>query len=87
MTEEVRYRKHMALSVDVDRFSDAYLVEQYAGVLKADDGHVVQVPAELRMLCFSYRNRGFECFPPCDHTDETGHCLGHEIVALVETNR
>jgi len=36
----------MALSVDVDRFSDAYMIDQYAGVLKADDGHVVQVPHE-----------------------------------------
>jgi hypothetical protein len=66
----------VALSVDVDRFSDEYLVRNLTGALKRE-GRVVQVPDELRALCAEYRARGFEVFPPCGHTDERGHCLGH----------
>jgi len=68
----------IALSVDVDRQSDAYLRKHLTGVL-THNGHTVQVPDELRLLCFDYRNRGYEVFPPCDHTDALGQCLGHDV--------
>lgn len=68
----------MALSVDVDRFDDKYLVRHLSGVLHHDDGREVQVPGELRVLCFHHRNLGHEVIPPCDHVDEAGRCLGHE---------
>lgn len=66
---------HTALAVDVDRFDDAYLEAHVIPVI-THEGKPVTV-GQLRVLCFDYRNRGYECFPPCDHTDEKGHCLGH----------
>lgn len=72
-----KQRIHVSLSVDVDRFSDAYLKKHLAGCLSHEDGRVVEVPGELRALCAEYRAKGYECFPPCDNTDEKGHCKGH----------
>ena len=69
---------HMSVSVDVDRLSDAQLREQLTGVL-THEGRTVQVPDELRLLCFDYRNRGYEVFPPCDNTCPKGQCLGHPM--------
>jgi hypothetical protein len=70
-------RVHMSLAVDVDRFPDKHLREHYDGILLREDGS--RVPwTELRALCAEYRASGFEAFPPCDHVDERGHCLGHE---------
>jgi hypothetical protein len=73
-----RFRRvHMALSVDVDRFSDAVLRSQYDGILVRADGS--RVPwHELRALCAEYRADGYEVFPPCDRTNARGVCEGHE---------
>lgn len=68
----------VSLSVDVDRFADAYMRKHYRDVLRID-GRVVEVPGELRQLCAEYRSRGFEVFPPCDRAHPTtGLCQGHE---------
>jgi hypothetical protein len=69
---------HVAMSVDVDRFDDAYLIEHFNGVLLRDDGSHVQVPDDLRKRCAEARASGLDVFPPCDHTDAKGHCLGHD---------
>ena len=66
---------HTALSVDVDRFGDKYLSEHILPVI-SHDGKPVTV-AQLRVMCFDYRNRGFEVFPPCDNVDSRGYCQGH----------
>lgn len=67
---------HCALSVDVDRFSDAKLRKQYDGILIREDGTRVSW-RDLRALCREYRAKGFEVFPPCDNVNERGACQGH----------
>lgn len=69
-------RIHMAVSVDVDRFDDKYLARNVVPFL-THEGKPVTI-GQLRVLCFDYRNRGFEAFPPCDNVDSKGHCLGHD---------
>lgn len=71
-------RYHIALDVSVDRHNDRYLLKHYNGVLR-HEGRLVQVPDDLRRLCAEYRAKGFEVFPPCDHVDARGLCLGHEV--------
>ena len=41
-------------------------------------GRPIESVAELRRLCAEARAQGLEAFPPCDHTDAKGRCLGHE---------
>lgn len=77
MTQGRRYC--MALSIDVDRFSNAKLRKDYCtpgcGILL--DGKVPTVE-ELRIACAKGRAKGLEVFPPCDQVDDRGHCTGHE---------
>lgn len=65
----------VATSVDVDRFSDAYLEMNVLPVL-THNGEPVTVE-QLRVACFDHRNRGFKVFPPCGNVDEQGYCKGH----------
>ena len=67
---------HMALWVDVARFSDSYIEREVLPSL-SHEGKPVTL-GQLRVMCFDYRNRGYEVFPPCDNYDERGRCLGHE---------
>lgn len=77
MTDVVAHRRvHMALSVDVDRFTDSYLEKHYDGVIRRDGEPVPWW--KLRSLCAEYRAMGYEAFPPCDNTDTRGNCRGHE---------
>lgn len=65
----------MAMSVDVDRFTDAYLRKNVLPALSIDGKPVTA--AQLRVACFDARNRGLEVLPPCDNVDERGRCAGH----------
>ena len=67
---------HMALSVDIDRFTDAHLRKHYGGAL-VYKGSAAETPKEIRFLCRLARSKGFEVFPPCDNVDEKGCCKGH----------
>lgn len=69
--------KHMAQSVDADRFTDAYLRQTVLpGVRNAAGEH--PTVAEFRAACAAARAKGLEVFPPCDNVDERGRCKGHE---------
>jgi len=69
---------HMAVSVDADRFSDAYLKRTYcypgAPFLRGKSYTV----KEFRAECARLRAQGKEVFPPCDNTGPDGSCLGHK---------
>ncbi len=69
---------HMALSVDVDRFSDAKLRREFCvpGVFLRG---VTPTVEQLRLACYKARLDGLEVFPPCDNTDARGYCKGHEV--------
>ena len=67
---------HMALSVDVDRFSDKYIRNTWLDMFKRQFG--VLTVGGIRECCAKARAKGLEVFPPCDHTDARGHCLGHK---------
>ncbi len=67
---------HIALSVDVDRFSDAYMRKHYCRGITHEGGQLT--PKKLRKLCVEARSRGLQVFPACDNTDERGFCQGHE---------
>jgi len=76
-------RHHIAISVDVDRHSDAYLEKAYAGCV-TEDGEPVTI-ARLRELCNECRAQGYKVIPPCDHYGPDGHCLGHTTAEDSET--
>lgn len=68
--------RHAALSVDIDRFSDAKIRHDYTPLFEHND-----LPAsvnQIRKACAEARAKGLKVFPPCDHTGPDGHCLGHE---------
>ena len=66
---------HVALSVDVDRYSDAKLRREILpGLLM--DGRRPTVE-ELRLACHNARREGLRVFPPCDTTNPDGSCAGH----------
>lgn len=67
----------MAVSVDVDRFTDAYLRKRVCPGLRNADGRT-PTPGEVRVACYDARNRGLRVFPPCDNTKPDGSCAGHE---------
>lgn len=69
-------RYHMAQSVSVDRFTDAYLRKTVCPGLLIDGRR--PTPTELRNACAAARVEGLEVFPPCDNVDERGRCKGHE---------
>lgn len=66
-----------ALSVDVDRFSDAELRRTWLRGLSID-GRPATV-ASLRGACATMRAQGFEVFPACDKAGPNGACQGHEL--------
>jgi len=68
---------HMAQGIDADRFDDAYLRKRVIPFVSREDGSHPTV-AEFRKACAEARSKGLEVFPPCDNTDERGHCKGHE---------
>lgn len=72
-----RTTHHLALSVDVDRYSDATLAREFDRVLVRAGRHVPWT--ELRALCAEYRAKGYAVFPPCDRTGPKGDCLGHPV--------
>lgn len=72
MTEHI----HMALSVDIDRFSDAHLRREFCSWIEFD-GKRITDPRELRILCSKARGQGLVVFPPCHHTHADGTCAHH----------
>lgn len=65
-----------ALSVNVDRFSDAVLRKRWICGLRIE-GRPATV-ASLRAACATMRTQGFEVFPACDAAGPDGSCQGHE---------
>ena len=65
-----------ALSVDVDRFSDAVLRKRWIRGLRIG-GNPATV-ASLRAACAAMRAQGFEVFPACDKAGPNGSCQGHD---------
>lgn len=74
--DTVMLRFHMALSVDVDRFSDTVIRKNYLPIALFD-GKPLAHPELLRRECRKAREKGLAVFPPCDNTDERGYCQGH----------
>ena len=68
-------RRHMAISVDVDRFSDRKL----RGYLSEFRQLGCVTPSDIRVRCAEARARGFVVFPPCDHVNANGTCAGHPV--------
>jgi len=66
---------HTAISVDIDRFSDATLLAEYLPIFTR--AGVASTLVELRAACAAARAKGLEVFPPCDHVLSTGMCAGH----------
>jgi hypothetical protein len=66
----------MALSVAIDGLSDRRLSE-YLDSFRAAGVDTID---GVREACREARRVGLEVFPPCDHTDERGRCLGHPVV-------
>lgn len=66
---------HIAISVDIDRFSDEQLRDFLGHFVRAGKAQTLE---QVRALCAEAREQGYEVFPPCDHTDAKGHCTGHQ---------
>jgi len=66
---------HCAQSVDVDRFTDAYI--RRSGILDSFAQLGCKTPRDVRQQCVLARKKGWEVFPPCDHHGPDGRCLGH----------
>lgn len=72
---------HVAVSVDIDRFSDAKLKRDHCPHMLIRDHTGMQrrpTPHEVRRKCQEARAAGFAVFPPCDNTNSDGSCAGHE---------
>jgi hypothetical protein len=65
---------HMAMSVDADRFTDAYIRRNILPFVS----HKFEHPELFRRACRAEREKGHEVFPPCNNTDARGYCAGHE---------
>lgn len=73
---------HVALSVDIDRFSDAVIARDWLPLFAKNhvNGDLVEkhglelTVADVRRVCADARARGLEVFPPCDNTDANGYC-------------
>jgi hypothetical protein len=63
-----------AMSVDADRFSDAYIRKHILPCIKPTFEH----PELFRRACRELRELGYKVFPPCDKAGPTGECMGHE---------
>lgn len=66
---------HVAISVDIDRFSDRDLSKWLRPFLKL--GCVT--PDDIRRQCAAARAKGQVVFAPCDHHAKDGTCLGHPV--------
>lgn len=67
---------HMALSVDIDRYSDRKLEREFLEMFS--NSGVAHDVEGIRRACREARERGQVVFPPCDHVLPNGHCAGHE---------
>lgn len=73
----IRRNCHLAISIDIDRFSDWEIQRRYlSSFVKAGQATTVD---EVRVLCREARARGLHVFPPCDQVDERGFCVGHPV--------
>jgi hypothetical protein len=66
----------IALSVNIDRFDDAYMAREFLDMFRQQKGFTTV--AQIRAYCAQARAKGLEVFPPCDNADERGRCKGHE---------
>lgn len=66
---------HLAVSVDIDRYSDETLTSEWLPTFRQLGAATA---ADIRRLCAEERAKGHKVFPPCDHVQTDGHCAGHE---------
>lgn len=72
----MKRRMCLALSVDIDRFSDAKIERDYLPMF----GEHARTAADVRRLCTLERAKGHDVFPPHDgDTKPDGMCAGHAI--------
>lgn len=71
--EQIGTVHHIAIDVDIDRFTDAVLERDWLPVFSSKCATVT----ELRGLCREARARGQSVFAPCDETNADGSCAGH----------
>lgn len=76
-------RRHIALSVDIDRHGDGYLRKEYLQLFRDNFGKQTTV-ADIRKHCEAARAAGMKVFPPCCNVDAQGYCQGHPIEPEVE---
>lgn len=51
---------------------------ELCSMMKGPNGE--ELPAhEIRQAFVAKLREGFDVYPPCDHHDEKGHCLGHPM--------
>lgn len=67
---------HVAISVDIDRFSDAYMRKNYLDLFRRNGIATVE---GIRQACANARAKGWDVFPPCDNVKADGSCAGHEV--------
>lgn len=75
---------HVAISVDIDRHSDARLETDWLSAFRGFVGFDVKTVADVRRVCQWARSCGWDVFPPCDNTGDNGHCLGHPFDELAK---
>ncbi len=67
-------RIHVAISVDIDRYSNREL-RKWLHMFRPLGCRTVE---DIRAKCREARAEGLDVFPPCDNTKPDGHCAGHE---------
>lgn len=74
---------HMAVAVDIDRFSDRKIEREWLPLFKKNKA--ASTVAELREHCRQMRAQGFEVFPnaACDNHRADGTCAGHSTIEEV----
>ena len=66
---------HIVMSIDgALKLSD----EMLDGAIIDDNGKSLSA-SEARKVLNDYKAKGFKVMPACDHHDERGYCLGHEV--------
>lgn len=75
LTERGAFTLHVAVSVDIDRFTDAQLRRQWLPMFAASG---VSTVAKLREACAQMRAQGYAVFPSPDCTNRgpDGGCRG-----------
>lgn len=70
---------HVAVSVDIDRFSNRELERVWCSVMRNTATGKKTTPFELRDFCALARASGLSVFPhpDCDHRNADGSCAGH----------